>query len=243
MNGRSRLIGSATGLSFPAGPLTAGTAIIWVHADNVVRHPESYAEAPPTISRALWDPAIADPFALLMVLSALFLTIAIAQVTLTLGRLAWRLPGRGANTVLLLLFGGCEAIAVAGMIVLSQYTGQFHSQLHDLGSYMLFFGHAIGISLSGWLIVRLRRAAAGDPRAATAVRVLCQAEKCPRRALRIAVLSAAYGAVYFGGKHLPDAYFFWQRLVLSVTEVVLILCFLGYLLSLWPLVRAGRTMG
>lgn len=236
--GTGRVWAGVLGWSFPVGPLMPAVAILWVHADNMARHPASYVEAPPTISRALWDPAIADPFAWVMIASAVFLTLAIGQVVLALWRLVALTPGRAFNGLLLSVFTVCEAVAVAGMIVLSQYTGRTASHLHDTGSFMLFFGHAIGISLSGWLIRRMRAAGPDDAAAA----VLDTVRRAPRHALLLALLSAAFGIVYFGGKALPEAYFFWQRLVLSVIEVIVILGFLAYLQSLLPMVRGCRGL-
>ena len=69
---------------------------------------------------------------------------------------------------------------------------------------------------------------------------LMQLRRNPRNALAIALLSALYGVIYFGGKLLPDEYFFWQRALLSGTEVVVILSFLAYLSSFWPMVRMSR---
>ena len=128
------------------------------------------------------------------------------------------------------------------MIILSQYTGRLDSHLHDTGSFMLFFGHAIGISLSGWLVHRLRATSPSGADGSAVANVLRHAARSPRHAVWVAIISAAFGMVYFGGKSLPEQYFFWQRLVLSVTEVIVILGFLAYLQSLWPLVRAGRVL-
>ncbi|PZF76977.1 hypothetical protein DK847_11030 [Aestuariivirga litoralis] len=225
---------SLAALAFRAGPVTSAGAILWVHGDNIARHSENYVKAPPTISHALLDPAIADPFAWAMIVSAVFLSFAIVQVVSTLYRIvAATARGRVGNLLLLAVITLCEAVAVAGMIVLSQYTGNIDSHLHDVGSYMLFFGHAFGIGLSGVLIRRLLASAPGSD-------ALMQLRRNPRNALAIALLSALYGVIYFGGKLLPDEYFFWQRALLSGTEVVVILSFLAYLSSFWPMVRMSR---
>jgi hypothetical protein len=235
------LSGSIAAATFRAGPLTSAGAIFWVHGDNMVRHGETYAESPPTISHALHDPSIAGPFALAMIVSALFLSLAIGQVMLAIYRIVGAVPvGRRANFVLLDAISVCEAVAVAGMIVLSQYTGSINSLLHDVGSYMLFFGHAIGITLSGWLISRLLDAA---PEQSIARKQLETVRRNPRRALAIALLSAFYGVVYFGGKVLPDQYDFWQGAILSTTEVIVILAFLAYFSTFWPLVKMSRSKG
>ena len=146
----------------------------------------------------------------------------------------------GRHAALLFVVVMCEMVAIAGMVVLSQFTGSLNSRLHDIGSYMLFFGHAIGISLVGYMIrgVIIRLNGPEQPPGAAASNWLAL-RRFPRRAGWVAILSVLYGVVYFGGKFLPDAFFFWQRTVLSVLEVVVILSFLGFLVSFLPLLR-GR---
>ena len=105
---------------------------------------------------------------------------------------------------------------------------------------MQVFGHAVGISLLGWLI-RLQQSADTTNR-------LGALRRQPRRAAWIAFLSLSYGIVYFGGKHLPDAYFFWQRTVMSILEVIVIFSFLGFLvafgpfLGFWTTARSGHQV-
>ena len=136
-----------------SGPGIAAGAILWVHGVGLTYKLEVYAAAPPTISRALVDPNIAEPFAIAMIVSAFFLAIAVFQVASLLYRNI-KLIGRGTAGHAALLFAvvTCEMVAIAGMVVLSQFTGSLNSKLHDIGSYMLFFGHAIGISLVGYMI-------------------------------------------------------------------------------------------
>lgn len=219
------------------GPFIAANSIICVHIAGVVIKPEKYVEAPPTVSRLLVDSAFAGPFALAMIASAAFLAIAITQVGIFLQK-SIRLAGQDTIPNLSLLYAAMasEMIAVVGMIVLSQFTGSVDTKLHDLGSYMLFLGHAIGISLIGLLI---RNLLAGQFRGnGTPFLAL---RKFPGRAGRIAALSILYGVVYFAGKLLPDEVFFWQRAVLSVFEIILILSFLGFLLSFMPFIGRTRT--
>jgi hypothetical protein len=58
--------------------------------------------------------------------------------------------------------------------------------------------------------------------------------KQPRRAAGVAILGMLFGVAYFGGKFLPDIYFFWQRTILSLLEVLVIFSFLGFLLAFGP---------
>jgi hypothetical protein len=219
------------------GPFIAANSIIWVHVAGLFLTPEQYVEAPPTVSRLLTDPTFAQPFALAMIVSAAFLVVAISQVGFFLNKCV-KIVGQDTvlNRSLLHVAMASEMIAVVGMIVLSQFTGSTNTKLHDAGSYMLFFGHAIGISLIGLLV---RNLLAAQPR--EIAKPIAALRKFPIRAARIAALSILYGAVYFGGKFLPDEVFFWQRTVLSALEIVLILSFLGFLMSFLPMIGAFRT--
>jgi hypothetical protein len=223
-----------------SGPGIAAGAILGVHGVGLNYKWEDYAAAPPTISRALIDPHIAEPFAIAMILAAFFLAIAVLQVALLLYRnikLLGKNTGRPAALLFVVVI--CEMAAIAGMVVLSQFTGSVNSRLHDIGSYMLFFGHAIGISFVGYMIHGvISRLTGPDRPPGAAVSNWLALRKFPRRAGWVAILSALYGVVYFGGKFLRDAYFFWQRTVLSVLEVVVILSFLGFLVSFLPLLRS-----
>jgi hypothetical protein len=221
------------------GPGIAAGAILWVHGVGLVYHLGDYATAPPTISRALLDPGIAGPFAIAMIASAILLVIAVFQVILLLYRNI-KLIGQDTawHATLLLAVIICEMVAIAGMVVLSQFTGNLNSKLHDIGSYMLFFGHAIGISLAG-LVIRgvLIKLAEQDQLPGTAVNNWLTLRRFPRRSGWVAILSILYGVVYFGGKFLPDAVFFWQRTIMSVLEVLVILSFLGFLVAFLPFLR------
>lgn len=212
------------------GSLIVTAALLGAQGYGLANHFADYAKAPPTVSRLLLYPEVETLFAQAMIISAVFLCISVCQVATLMARHIQSL-GHPAHRLWVLLCAAVflELIAIAGMIVLSQFTGRLHARLHDVGSYMLFFGHAFGISLSGLLIrsilVELKeRAPALAP--------------FPRRALRVAGISVLYGIVYFGGKFLPDSYFFWQRLALSVLEIVVILHFLAFLFGFRPLLAA-----
>ena len=222
-----------------AGPAIAASAILWVHGVGLAYNLEDYATAPPTVSRALLHPSIAGPFAIAMIASAIFLATAVFQVVLLLYRNI-KLIGQDTarHAALLLAVVMCEMAAIAGMVVLSQFPGNLNSKLHDIGSYMLFFGHAMGISLAG-LMIRgvLIRLSGQDQSPGTAVSNWLTLRRFPRRSGWVAILSVLYGVVYFGGKFLPDAFFFWQRTVMSVLEVLVILSFLGFLVAFLPFLR------
>jgi hypothetical protein len=234
---------SSHALPMIAGPGIVVAAILAVHGYNLYLHWQNYVEAPPTISHALLDPAIAAPFAIAMIISAIFLTWAVLRVALALGQLVLRTRQRPATSLALLLTGvSCQLVAIAGMVVLSQFTGNVNQHLHDIGSYMLFFGHSIGTSLLGILsYLQLRGIGRQDLRNDASARTVLSLRKQPRRALGVAILGTMFGIAYFGGKYLPDAYFFWQRTVMSILEVVVIFSFLGFLVAFWPFLEFWTT--
>ena len=232
------------GLPVILGPAIAAGAILWVHAFGLAYHLDAYETAPPTISRALLDASIAGPFAIAMIASAIFLVIAVSQVAFFLKR-NMKMSGQDTTRHAALLFAVlvCEMAAIAGMIVLSQFTGNVNSQLHNIGSYMLFFGHAAGIGLAGLMIRSILIKLDGkDPLPDAADGNWLALRRFPRRAGWIAILSVLYGVVYFGGKFLPDEFFFWQRTVMSVLEVVVILSFLGFLAGFRPFLRVSKPL-
>ena len=214
------------------GPLIAAAAILGAQAYGLSHYFADYAEAPPTVSRLLLYPEVEVPFGQAMMASALFLCVAVFQALMVIAQYI-RLTGRQAGRLRRLLVAVVllEFIAIAGMVVLSQFTGRYHASLHDIGSYMLFFGHAFGISVAG-LVIRSIVLELNERASALAA--------FPRRALWVAGLSVLYGVVYFGGKFLPDSYFFWQRLTVSLLEIVVILSFLSFLFWFRPLLVAKQ---
>ncbi|MFT3671392.1 hypothetical protein [Aestuariivirga sp.] len=186
-----------------------------------------YIEAPPTVSRLLTDPLISKPFAVAMIISALCLVIGIIQAAAVLlqhvlaftRHRGWRIAAIGA-------FLASEMTALAGMIVLSQYTGDIAPEMHDVGSYMLFFGHAIGITLAGLLVAALLKQ--GDD---NGLPLSPRLRPLPRMAHRVFWLSLLFGIVYFSGKVLPDAFFFIWRTVFSGLEIIVIFAFLTFLMA------------
>jgi hypothetical protein len=214
-----RTLPALAGASIPSG------SIIWIHVENYASHAETYSVQPPTVSRALTDPLLASPFAILMIIGAIFLAVAVTQIIRALAR-CMRASASTPTSSWPLLYAAalCEALAIAGMVVLSQFAGNAHTGLHDLGSYMLFFGHAIAITFIGIIIRRLIAApeAAHQPG-------LNALRGHPPHATWVTWLSFAFGFIYFFGKVLPDTQPFAQHLVFSILEMVVLLAFLSFL--------------
>ncbi len=222
--------------SFPTlgGACLPSAAIIWAHVENFIHNEQIYYFAPPTVSRAIVDPAIGNPFAVVMIIGAILLLIAVAQIARAFirvlrncGHSDWR------DWLLLAVVMAVEVPAILGMVILSQYTGDALAREHDAGSYMLFFGHTLAIIGAGVLIRRLLRrpGIAADQR-------LSLLSGHPGHALFVAIASAAFGVIYFGNKLWPDVSPFWEHLALALIEMIVLVAFLSFLGRFWRFVRA-----
>lgn len=191
-----------------------------MHLANISLRPEAYREAPPSISRAIVHAEIGIPFAVAMFPTAVLILIAVAQIALAYRRAFPKTPIFGA--LLLVLCVG-EFAAIVGQIVLAIFRTEEWQFQHNLGSYMLFFGHLVGISISGVMA----RLALSEPN--------CDLEKklgwAPRAAGVIGLMSVIYGGLYFGGALIEESetVFFWRRLALAIWEVVLLTGFVWFL--------------
>ncbi len=206
--------------------------IIWAKVEFADRHPEKVSWETPSVSQTLVDTYVGEVFALWMLPTALLLVYAayrVGQLHLSFlnspagsssrGRLGpwWIVP-------LAFLF---QIIAAAGMVLLSQYTSNINVALHLSGSYMLFLGHTISISMSGFVCYRLAQAQGSRPTCLN-----------PRmNALRVVmagmILSGAlvYFVVYtIRNEPLPVAEPVVHSFIVNF-EVALLVMFVGYLAS------------
>lgn len=147
-----------------------------------------------------------------------------------------------------LLYGGLfvsftlQLIAVAGIIVLSQYTFPDHNRMHMIGSYMLFIGHGAGIGIATGILVATR--SAGAPRVMNGVRSEAGAAFRPPGSdpVRIAlgtgvvVLSLFYLAVFLTKDAITFIDIYAVRLIYTWLELAVIIAFLLFLASLSPAV-------
>gem|GEM_PF-1293738 len=215
-----------------AGPVATVASIVLVHAANMSLRPEAYREAPPSISRAIVNADIGIPFAVAMFPTAALILIAVVQIALAYRR---ALPRGPAVSTLLLLFCLSEVTAVIGQIVLAIFRTEAWQFQHNLGSYMLFFGHLAGISICG-LMARAEGSGAGTG-------ALALLRWVPRSAGVIGLLSLVYGILYFGGSFIEESetFFFWRRLALAIWEVALLTAFVWFLWRHSEFVRSVLT--
>lgn len=212
-------------------------SVLGAHVMNSQIRPADYMEAPPSISRAIVDPSVGGPFAILIAVTACFITAAIVLTLASYLALANSLRLSHGKQLRIIL--ACGLTAVAGMIVLTQFRTAEWQALHNMGSYMLFFGFALGILLVGNLAATLLQCHADSPALAQVLETIAPV---PRQSMGITACAVIFGILYFGGRFAPDSWFFWQRAVLAVWEVFLLALFVGFLAGHAPLVWRASQM-
>ena len=158
----ARLAGWVAALPVVIIPGSAIYMMVWARWAFYERHPDYILRSAPTVSRAITDPAIGDPFAAAIL--AVAIVIALAMVPLSfafLGAISARaghLP-RVATSLrrLLAVFLVMQALGTTGMVICTQVTFRHDHDLHMLGSYLFFVFQALSILMSGILTTRLLR--------------------------------------------------------------------------------------
>jgi hypothetical protein len=211
------------------GPAATVLAILGVHVANAALRPETYVDAPPSISRAIVHADVGEPFAIVMWVTAAVILVAILTVIGAYRRLCG--DDRRVKALLAVILCS-ELLAVVGMVTLATFRTEDWQAWHDAGSYLLFFGHTTGIALAGLLCgafgLRQRPQAQGT------------LDWAPRGASIVLVMGVVYGVLYFGASGLTGQAFFLQRLALAIWEVLLISAFVGFL---WRHAAFVRVMG
>lgn len=211
-------------------PVVAVTAMFWARSESIQLHPDQAAWNPPTVSRAIADPVIGNPFALWMLLVAALQAFAVFRIAQAVYRATLSpLPKRHAVPMVLMFIAilGSEAVAVAGVVVLSQYTGSISDYWHQAGSYMLFFGNGLAILMYGIFVV-LDHA----QRAPHASNFPLPYERTihTRFAWVISVVGIVFGYLYFWGfDYLAPYNDYLFRSIFVICELVLLISSLIYL--------------
>ncbi|MXN64634.1 hypothetical protein GR183_06935 [Stappia sp. GBMRC 2046] len=141
-------------------PMTFVTVTVnyWIYrarSEYIERHPDLAARKPPTISRAISDPAIGEPFAFWISTSAVFTVLAMIPVAWLYWRSARAIdagsPGtRRVLNLSALLLVMLQATAAVGMVILSQYTFPSFNEQHMLGSYTFFISQSLAVLVMGF---------------------------------------------------------------------------------------------
>lgn len=111
-------------------------------------NPDYIAIEPPTISRAISDPIVGEPFAVWMLICAPVLFVGVALLVFVVWREFWRgrhvVPRKDLVTisVLCLVVVVLQSFASVGMVILSHFRFPNFHEMHMLGSYLFFFSQA-----------------------------------------------------------------------------------------------------
>lgn len=132
-------------------PVIEVPLVLWARHGFLLRHPD-YADDPPTISRAISDPAIGAPFAIFILAITALIAIALPFIVWaylsSIARMPMRRAARAAMYLLVILTCAGQATASYGMVLTSQYTFAINRDLHMLGSYLFFAAQAATILLA-----------------------------------------------------------------------------------------------
>ncbi len=158
--GRPRLawVRALLAVGLAANVFVVVTVNFWIYrarALYIAAHPDAVRDRPPTISGAIADPSIGEPFAWWITLSAVLLSFGVATLAWNIAReTAPRLSGGPARAWLkglAVLLALTQAAAAYGMYMLSSFRFPYHIDAHMAGSY-LFFGAQTGVMLVSALI-------------------------------------------------------------------------------------------
>ncbi len=117
----------------------------------IERHWDTY-QKPPTISRAISDPFIGEPFSVWVTISSLCLVVGVGLLALRYIRQINRLPApstflRVAALVIYPVLVALQIASALGMYWLSAYRFPDANEMHMVGSYTFFISQALVILL------------------------------------------------------------------------------------------------
>jgi len=136
----------------------------WIYTARwtfIARNSDHY-HRPPTISRAISDPVVGEPFALWMTISGLCLVAGVALLVLLYLRLAWWLrPPFGYLWVglwmLIPAIAVLQGIASLGIYWLGHYRFPDANEMHMVGSYSFFEAQALVVAFFTLVNLAMRR--------------------------------------------------------------------------------------
>jgi hypothetical protein len=143
-------------------PGSAIIMMIWARWAFYQRHPDYVQHSAPTVSRAISDPFIGEPFAAVILAVACVMALALVPLcNAYLATIRLRTEGNPAARAslrrLMYVFMAVQACGTAGMVVCTQVTFRQDHDIHMVGSYFFFVFQAIAILLSGIVATRLVR--------------------------------------------------------------------------------------
>lgn len=214
------------------GPLIVVFGMFWAKFQFAARHPGEVAIETPSVSQTIGDPFVGEVFALLMWPAAILLGLAVLRISkmhlAIVDRDAFRSdPKINAMRTFVAMALFLQFLAAIGLLLLSNYPSRVSVPLHMTGSYLLFFGHAVSISLSGYVSRLLQRRAALLPSYCRTGLITARV----RLSVIVALSAVVYLVVYLvRNEPLPVPQAAVHAFFVNF-EVVLILLFLAYLVS------------
>ncbi len=243
---RIRVAASALVASFVINPTVTIAAMLWARHESIKLHPTLAAINPPTISRAIADPIIGDPFAYWMIVVGGAQAFAVYRLTLAMKRTALKIGPprhRALMSVLLSFIVMAEATAIVGVIMLSQYTGSISDYLHQLGSYLMFAGNGVGILLCAilvWLDHNQRR---GSEKSTMALPLPYNIFFHTWFAGVVCVVYIVFGILFFAFDFLASFHNYFFRLAFSMVELAVLALSVIYLGGfVFPMYRHERYL-
>lgn len=229
-------------------PLIEVPLVIWARSTFLALNPD-YVDDPPTISRAINDPAVGVLFSnLILVITALLMLVVpviVWSYALAIARVAPGGARRNGMHVLLLLFLLFQLAASTGMVLTTQFTFDTDHHMHMVGSYIFFFFQALAIVVAATLCRMLHRGKAelGIADAEWQFRPFMHRVRF-RFAMLIVGLVAFYGVLFVAKDHALPFGAYMVQVLYTQCEVIVIGCyvlFLGtYAVDIYDSVQHGR---
>jgi len=236
---------TATAAIAAAGSLALLSFVIvvvnyWIYsarATFIELHPAFSAEQPPTISKAITDPSIGEPFAFWVTLSAVALAVGVLPVCWMHYRTARALPpGRTRSWLIVLAWAACfsQLSSCVGMVGLANWRGPDHGDGHMIGSY-IFFGFQ---TLTVLIVAVMSHLLGKQPQAPGEIAPAMLSPRLSRFRSRFAVVSVVLALSFIGlfvtkGFDFEHGYaLMYQVYVLS--EPAAITCYLLVIVTYYP---------
>ncbi len=229
---RSQIAATAFVAPLILAPGIAIGAMFWARAESIRLYPDVAAARPPTVSRAIADPQIGDIFAIWMLVVAACQAFAVYRLALAFGRTTLSIGSRRHRAIMTTLFAAillAQAVAIVGVVTLSQYTGSISDYLHQLGSYMMFVGNGLAILLSGVFVWLDDLQRSGREKIVLGTPLPYFSFVHTRLAAVVSVFGVIFGFLFFAFDLLASMNDYFFRLSFAMVEVVLLDASLIYL--------------
>lgn len=217
-------------------PVVLIPALVWTRETFLALNP-SYVLDPPTISRAISDPRVGEPFGWLILLITVLLCFAVPLILISYWQSASKLRHSSRARWMLRLgvmaAALSEVAALVGLNILTTNTFAVDGDLHMLGSYIFFAAQVLVIAIGAMLCRSLvNRAADGW------LMPSMQRLRFPM-GMAVLALTLVYLGLFVGKDHNTLFPQYAVQLVYVQCEVLVLSCFMLFLatygVDLWAL--------